>query len=305
MQQIRKKVFETNSSSSHSLTVSHGDLMATPLPPDVLRTGQVTVSKGEYGWEWYRYYTVLNKAAYLVTQLFSDDIPAGTCEEVTDELREQSEQFDRLCRVFEAFTGVKLYVLPGSSGYIDHDSVGVGRAAMNSDEELHALLFGEDSYIETGNDNNRPGRRICTDRGDEHYYQCNYRGAEAGWATVLLTSRVRWELSLLTPGGVDLADEAHASVLKQLTEQATVSALRIDSKESMEPFAYQDKYGGAMSQLAAAGLFFTPELSVEVRYSLEKDYQKATRLTTYVFQMPQELASTIQALKSEVNGSVA
>lgn len=297
MQQIRKKVFETNSSSSHSLTVSHGDLVALPLAPEILRAGEVTVSKGEFGWEWYRYYTVLKKIEYLVTQLFQDDVPFGTREEVTALLREQSEAFDRLCRVFEEFTGVKLYVTPGSSGYIDHDSVGVGMLELNSDEELRALLFGADSYIETGNDNRSPSRCIPTDRGDEQYYHRFYREAQKDWVTMLLTSESRWDVSLRTPCGVELTSEENAALFQELKEQATVSALRIDSKEFMEPFAHQDPHGAVMTRLSAAGFFFTQELSVDVRYREEKDYQKATRLTTYVFQMPASLAEAVQALK--------
>ena len=54
-EQIRKNVFETNSSSSHSLTVSEGDITGQPFSDHTLREGVVIVGKGEYGWEFEQY----------------------------------------------------------------------------------------------------------------------------------------------------------------------------------------------------------------------------------------------------------
>jgi hypothetical protein len=53
--QIRKRVFETNSSSSHSLTLSPGDLVAQPFSDDVLRSGVLSVEllrlyRPRFGW---------------------------------------------------------------------------------------------------------------------------------------------------------------------------------------------------------------------------------------------------------------
>lgn len=55
-QQKRCGVFETNSSSSHSLTLSQSQLVAAPWPASMLREGIIPLSVDVYGWEWRRYY---------------------------------------------------------------------------------------------------------------------------------------------------------------------------------------------------------------------------------------------------------
>lgn len=68
---IRKGVFETNSSSCHSISINSN----TPnyAPPESLyvnyETNRVSVSFGEFGWEIESYYGVGAKLEYLITMV--------------------------------------------------------------------------------------------------------------------------------------------------------------------------------------------------------------------------------------------
>lgn len=66
MKKIRKKVFETNSSSSHVLHIdSDVELLDTSLVPS--ENGSITVYGGEYGWEWDKLTTAYDKISYLIS----------------------------------------------------------------------------------------------------------------------------------------------------------------------------------------------------------------------------------------------
>lgn len=295
---IRKNVFETNSSSSHSLTMSAGDIVSLPFSPEVLRTGKVVVDKGEYGWEWYRYYSPLSKAEYLLTQVVSDDsVPKdGTPEEATRALRDENSRFDQLCRVIEAHTGVMLLIRPGTSGYIDHDSVGNGSELFESDEKLAQFLFSADSYIETGNDNSGPRKVISTDRGDEHYYGASYRQPEKDWVTVQLVSTERWVYQMCVPGGADLFEEAHAALLAEVRASATVTAVRVESVGYWHPFAYCDPEGTTMSSLQEMGFHFSESLVVSATHEKRPMSDAESKKVTYVLQMPADVADKLKQL---------
>lgn len=152
-EQIRKNVFETNSSSSHSLTLSAGDIEKQPFADDVLREGVYLVKKGEFGWEQEEYYRIEDKLSYLFTQVVSEKIPQGDAEDITATLRGINKEFDMLCRVVQEHTGVKLLASPGSDGYIDHQSSDVGWELFHDEAQLRQFLFSPRSYVETDNDN--------------------------------------------------------------------------------------------------------------------------------------------------------
>lgn len=68
MQQIRKSVFETNSSSTHSISISsHGDIELV-TPDD---EGNINVDIGQFGWEEEIHSDFATKASYLATQWWS------------------------------------------------------------------------------------------------------------------------------------------------------------------------------------------------------------------------------------------
>ncbi len=68
MQQIRKSVFETNSSSTHSISIdSHGDIEL--ITPD--DDGYIYIDIGQFGWEEETHHDFATKASYLATQWWS------------------------------------------------------------------------------------------------------------------------------------------------------------------------------------------------------------------------------------------
>lgn len=209
---IRKSVFETNSSSSHSLTLSQSELSSMPFSKEVLKAGTIQLQKNEYGWEWQRYYAAAEKLNYLLTQLFQEDIPdAGSPEEVTRELREQNPRFEQLCRVVKDHTGVEVRVTPGSTGYIDHESVGVGLELFKDGDDmpLKQFLF-SDAYVETGNDNDSAPVRIHTDRGQEGYYAHAYGVPSDGDVEIQVKYVPYGKVNFFTVKGAPLGDTLEA-----------------------------------------------------------------------------------------------
>jgi hypothetical protein len=70
MKQIRQNVFETNSSSTHSLTISNKALKPSELRADDCFTGQVIVEFGEYGWGPDRLTRQDKRLSYLCTMFW-------------------------------------------------------------------------------------------------------------------------------------------------------------------------------------------------------------------------------------------
>lgn len=65
MRKIRKGVFETNSSSSHSICIDDKTFILDTLIPDA--DGVITIKAGQFGWEWKKYNDAKAKASYCLT----------------------------------------------------------------------------------------------------------------------------------------------------------------------------------------------------------------------------------------------
>lgn len=141
MKIIRSSVFETNSSSCHSISV-HSDDVSTydTLYPD--RDGVLTFTGDEFGWEFAKYHDAITKAEYLVT-LFK--VHGKSNQELFE-------------RVVLDHTGAKsiVYDMKGDyDAYIDHQSI------ENPDDPIFHLtyetmkdfIFNPNSVLMTGNDN--------------------------------------------------------------------------------------------------------------------------------------------------------
>jgi hypothetical protein len=171
--QIRRAVFETNSSSSHSLTIAPWAVVPPPVPREAARAGVLALSKGSYQWEWKRYYTPQNKLRYLFTQaLREENVPDGPPEQVRARLFRRHPEIRRLFEVFERYTGVRVVPEPGFADGIDYQSRNVGSDLLDSGSRnrLARFLFDPDSYVETGNDNSPPPRYIDDDLGRRQFY---------------------------------------------------------------------------------------------------------------------------------------
>lgn len=145
--QIRHNVFETNSSSSHSITVG-GEVMADfGISEQVLRDGVMDITlSGEYGWGFDTFSSTTDKLEYLLL-LAIDSYPSNIESEI-----ENSKQAKRVISVFENTTGLKLNI-SYDDGYVDHQSRDVADNVLEDEELIKVFLFSKQSYFETGNDN--------------------------------------------------------------------------------------------------------------------------------------------------------
>ncbi len=137
---IRKSVFETNSSSSHSVVI---DRNATDFEP--VWTGgdeYVTIIPGEFGW----CVEVLRSWDERASYAYTHAINYGT-----------ACQLELLRKVIEDFTGKPVRFSSDSSywenGYIDHQSVGLANEAFESETVLKQFIFGDRSLVVIDNDN--------------------------------------------------------------------------------------------------------------------------------------------------------
>jgi hypothetical protein len=131
---IRKGVFETNSSSSHSIAIASEDkqFVLDTIYPD--QHGTIIIRGDEFGWEWFKHNDAGTKAAYAAQQFAYDNNALETLEYV---IKEQ--------------TGAERVIFEGlDDGYIDHDSHGIlGKSAY----ELKNFIFNKNSWLFGGNDN--------------------------------------------------------------------------------------------------------------------------------------------------------
>ncbi len=141
---IRKNVFETNSSSVHSIVVSK-----LAVPKENV-TGSIHFGLDQFGWEGAIYSKPQDKANYLYTAIM-DYYGNGSydAEDYVDYIKEVLEKYG-----IEA-TFEDAYNPDGWNYYIDHVS-GCRDFLINlraSEDKLISYLFSDMSYVNTGNDN--------------------------------------------------------------------------------------------------------------------------------------------------------
>lgn len=162
MIQIRKGLFETNSSSSHSLVVSKNSRGYNYNLP-VNERGRLTIRFGEYGLGPEVLYTPYEKLCYWMTEyaseFWNDWNPEYEGKSFTDklqifegkrEIKEAIKTIKKLCKDvkkvdFESPDESDSYY---SFGYIDHDSEGLIRGA-----DLKETVFNDSCIIIIDNDN--------------------------------------------------------------------------------------------------------------------------------------------------------
>jgi hypothetical protein len=299
---IRQKVFETNSSSSHSLTINPEMATQATFSPAVQRKGVYRVAKGEYGWDWKMYCTLENKLRYLFTQLFSKDIDYSSAEEATAALRSEEPRFDLLCRLVEEHTGVRLLAQAKSSGYIDHQSEGVGLDLFLDEQRLKSFLFNEESFVGTGNDNSYPGWTMRSDRGPKLTFARFIKEIPEDSATIQAEWPDKWGplLLRLTTGGV-VSEEDNAELLYRLTSESVVSKVVYTETGKYPPS--KRNYTGEVAQLLTTRLesdnlsfSLAPDFKVEHRYLPSEELATKYLMTLHV---PHDLAEALKALPSK------
>ena len=146
MKNIRNKVFETNSSSSHSISIYNAtNGLYDTITPD--EDGIITLTGGKFNWEWEKYNDALTKANYAAVFAMGDQ-----------------QMTDMLVEVIKEHTGAKDvqilcsedYKNPNHS-YIDHQSArsegGDAGKAFDTPATLKNFIFHPESWLFTGNDN--------------------------------------------------------------------------------------------------------------------------------------------------------
>ena len=157
-QQVRQSVFETNSSSTHSIHISNKECVLDTLRVD--DDGVCRIYPGEFGWEVQDYYGAECKASYCMTFLFQDNRRYDKDYNSRVEFDSDGQQLlDMLTEVIQEVTRATKVEYVGSNdkyyqhGYIDHQSHGVCRSAFKNKKTLKNFIFNPNSVLHTDNDN--------------------------------------------------------------------------------------------------------------------------------------------------------
>jgi hypothetical protein len=157
MLQIRKNVFETNSSSTHSLVISNKERAYNYNLP--VEAGVLTIPFGEFGWGPDILATPIEKLSYLVTdridiydipdEIKDDDeaiqsliMDSEPIREIIDAIKSCCSEVEEVC--FELVDNWNPF------GYVDHQSYGTSREDGLSIEEI---VFSNKVIIMISNDN--------------------------------------------------------------------------------------------------------------------------------------------------------
>lgn len=144
MEMIRKGVFETNSSSTHSLALMPHTLplLDTSLMPD--EEGLLVILGEGFGWEWGRFNNAYVKASYLLTLLSRND-ERNTLDNVISIIREQTQANE-------------VRFLWHTSAHVDPQSADLYDVYTNlhTDEGVKEFIFDTSWYLLLGNDNEYP-----------------------------------------------------------------------------------------------------------------------------------------------------
>lgn len=141
----RRAMFETNSSSTHSITIVNGTA-DDKLP---VRAGVCRIYPGEFGWEAEDYTDAATKASYCLTYAKNDGAPDRLLKMLEEVIKEATgaEKVEFTERHSEFYPW----------GYIDHQSglteSDVCSEAFESKEKLKNFIFCSKSLLHTGNDN--------------------------------------------------------------------------------------------------------------------------------------------------------
>lgn len=166
--QIRNSVFETNSSSTHSMCIAICDRVDLPE--------HLYFELGEFGWEFDTLSSISEKASYLYTALVINDMFDGI-EHIKNILKLKGVETDFEEITYNEYTSNdgSIYKYVSNGCYIDHgsDTIDFVNAILESPDRLLNFLFSPLSFILTGNDNSDISVDIKVDYPHEEYYKDN------------------------------------------------------------------------------------------------------------------------------------
>lgn len=134
----RQSVFETNSSSSHSLTIGCGKNWDTI---NLDQDNNIILEGGEFGWGYEEYYDALTKANYYAV-----------------DNRGYEENLELLTKVLKEYTNCNEVIFNFDldsyyDSYIDHQSSGLTREEIYTEDDLKNFIFNRSSILIIDNDN--------------------------------------------------------------------------------------------------------------------------------------------------------
>ena len=185
---IRKSVFETNSSSCHSLCIKKGDSANIAIPTDVHfdKDGVLTFELGCYGFGSYNLPNFNKKFSYLMTYLLMsmnnavkelelvftaihEVVPFTKAMLFSEKLKDDMWEMQKLTIASFDETNNKIQInlnnlkvikdnFESYDYYIDHESIGLLSPILNDlwnndSSSLKRLLFVDESYIHIDDDN--------------------------------------------------------------------------------------------------------------------------------------------------------
>lgn len=163
MKTIRHNTYETNSSSTHSITIDTDNYKNLQIP------ATLTIPFGEFGWEHRKFNDFLTKASYFWTlSLYNEDVNDRMIRLATDHgLELEFKQNDDYS-----------YVDHGSEHYDDWVQ---SNPELLTDEGLWNFLINESCWIILGNDNSYdpPNWRITEKAAKAMLYEVNIYACEA------------------------------------------------------------------------------------------------------------------------------
>ncbi len=163
MKQVRRSVFETNSSSTHSITITHGKIVNNNIRVD--RDGYIHTELGEFGWEIWDYKGQAERLSYLVTMLavksdvtlwcYEDD-ESRTEKDIVEDIM-KTHEFEKLSDEIGRHARCSGVIIDPSDGYIDHQSHEDYRDFQDFLDQYNTnvveFVFGRGNVVHTDNDN--------------------------------------------------------------------------------------------------------------------------------------------------------
>jgi len=169
MKTIRHNVFETNSSSSHSISINNQVELFDSITPN--NNGYIVLTGGEFGWEWEKYNDPLTKANYCAIDVIGNE-----------------DRTNMLIDVIKEHTGAKDVIVDINDdwnthdfSWIDHQSRGTSNAAFASKDALKNFIFNPKSILFTGNDNTTALPNFYDADTDAFDYQLRLEGTDQVW----------------------------------------------------------------------------------------------------------------------------
>ena len=143
-QLIRQSVFETNSSSAHSISLGKDtgkQFLFDWIYPD--QNGIITLTGGKFGWHWFKENDAVEKANYAAVASMNSDSFRETLIQV---IKDQTGCDDVVFALSDDWDD-------DNYSYIDHESVGT---CPTDYVGLKDFIFNKNSWLFGVNDNNEP-----------------------------------------------------------------------------------------------------------------------------------------------------